>query len=113
MGRVGEGFNLARVNQASLIDEPALRAGRGMSVHGPWPPQAMGNGQWEAEMGGTGELGSYGYLGTYAQAYLYRPAVAGSRAVSSAAMYTTGSGFPAEISTKYQVPSARLTLQTK
>lgn len=35
MGRSGEGFNLARVNQASLIDEPARRAERSMSVHGP------------------------------------------------------------------------------
>lgn len=62
-------------------------------------------------MGGTGELGLYEYLGTYAQAY--SPAVAGSRAASSAAMYATGSGFPAE--TKYKVPGTvgTPTLQTK
>ena len=57
MGRIGEGFNLARVNQASLIDEPALQ--REPSGHGPCSHE-----QWETAMGGTGELGLYGYLGT-------------------------------------------------
>lgn len=82
MGRVGEGFSLARVNQASLIDEPALRAGRGMRVHGPWPPQAMGNGRprWE-------EPESWDCTGTWVHnAQAYSPAVAGSRAASSAAI---------------------------
>lgn len=49
MRRVGEGFNLARVNQASLIDEPARNAERGMSGHGPYHRTWVGNGRprWE------------------------------------------------------------------
>lgn len=42
MRRLGEGFNLARVNQASLIDEPARRAERGKSGHGPCHRGQMG-----------------------------------------------------------------------
>jgi len=87
MGRVGEGFNSARVNQASLIDEPApaRRAGRVLGGHGP-----CRRGQWDCgrqEMGGTGELGLYGYgvqMGTSSS-----PAGLGSRGRPA------GSGFPA------------------
>lgn len=49
MLRVGEGFNLARVNQASLIDEPApptesrARHERARAMS-PW---AMGGKRWE------------------------------------------------------------------
>lgn len=65
MERSGEGFNLARVNQASLIDEPARREPSEAWGHGPCHHYGCIYVQWEAEMGGTGELGLYGYLGTF------------------------------------------------
>lgn len=64
MGRVGEGFNLARVNQASLIDEPALalRAERVLRGHGP-----CRRGQWGTRDGRNRRAGIVrvqGYKGT-------------------------------------------------
>lgn len=106
MGRVGEGFSLARVNQASLIDEPALRAGRGMRVHGPWPPQAMGNGRprWE-------EPESWDCTGTWIHSRKRTvPPWLGHVLRARLQLYTTGSGFPA--GTKSKVPGTAGTPHT-
>lgn len=65
MLRVGEGFNLARVNQASLIDEPApptesrARHERARAMS-PW---AMGGKRWE-------EPESRDRMGTWVHGYL-------------------------------------------
>lgn len=96
MGRVGEGFNLARVNQASLIDEPARRAERGMSVHGPLHRYGL----YVRAMGGrdgrnrrAGIVRVPGYLPIPSRPWSRGPP---ARLATYLRALPTGSGFPAE-----------------
>lgn len=90
MLRVGEGFNLARVNQASLIDEPApptesrARHERARAMS-PW---AMGGKRWE-------EPESRDRMGTWVPPVPLPAARRVTWVGESAATYTTGSSFPA------------------